>query len=110
MRCKAPNEQPPLYADFGPSSRSAADFRPEIDVLVDILIGARSSGNRPFNGPQRRETGYNPPFPTRPERPDERLSELAYRRRLVRQLQLCGSLPVHLCPGAGSWLLRVGAV
>src|SRR5262249_1385802 len=42
--------------------------------------------------------------------PDERYSQLAHRRRLVRQLQLCGCLSVHLRPGTGQRLLRVGAV
>lgn len=37
---------------------------------------------------------------TRSENPDGRHSELAYRRRLVRQLQLRGSLPLPLAVGS----------
>ena len=46
-------------------------------------------------------TDYNLQHRIRSESPDGRHSELAYRRRLVRQLQLRGSLSVHLCTGAG---------
>src|SRR5882724_1115199 len=42
---------------------------------------------------------YNLQHRIRSESRDGRHSELAYRRRLVRQLQLRGSLPLHLCTG-----------
>ena len=45
-------------------------------------------------------TDYNLLHRVRSESPDERHPELAYRRRLVRQLQLRGSLPMHFCTGA----------
>ena len=59
------------------------------EMLADLVVLVRVG-----------HTDYNLQYRIRSESPDERHSELAYPRRLVRQLQLRGSLPMHFCTGA----------
>jgi hypothetical protein len=90
-----------LAMRHNPALGIIAEVMASREMLLDIPVLVRFKSNPTATPGQCRQNLLWSPHRIRSEGPDERHSELAYRRRLVRQLQLRSTLPAHLCPGAG---------